>query len=82
MLCMNQQQLARTTPWVGHLLSEHQIQTGGLSDRCVDRHVDVINSLSSETSRRDVTRRRTSSPLRVFEETRFIFPARTKAHIC
>lgn len=31
MLCMNQQQLALTIPWAGHLLCEHQIQTGGIT---------------------------------------------------
>lgn len=42
-----QQRLARTTPWVGHLLSERRAQTGGLSDRRVDQ---LMNSLSPETS--------------------------------
>lgn len=46
---MNQQQLACTTPWVGHLLSEYQRETGGLSDRGVNCHFQgsVINNLSS-----------------------------------
>lgn len=50
MLCINQQQLAGVMPWVGHLLGEHQMQTGGLSECCTGRHVagNVINSLSSE----------------------------------
>lgn len=41
-----------------------------------DRRVDqLMNRLSPETSRRDVTRRCTSSP------TCFVFAARTEAHV-
>lgn len=43
LFCMNQQQLAHTPPWVGHLLSEHQIQTGGLPS--------VITTLNTTTAK-------------------------------
>lgn len=84
MLCMNQRQLARTTPWVGHLLSEHYTQTGGSPSPprlCIElHHGDEVINRSSWIFHRMETRYIT----RMFTDTLFVFLAHTlsQAHIC